>query len=422
MGFWSWLTKSPSGGESPNANPASSVGPGYRPGDQRQVMLEPLGPPVVNRGLPVIAPSPWSGWPAEWSTAFDSYGARLGALVDVAWDAIDLNTRILSSMPVYRLKASQALPPVSWMTMPAPGLYTSWAEFIKQLFWDFQMGEAFVLALARNSQGYPAALAVVPPYLVDHRDGAYLLKNMSDVQQEDLLHIRYACRPGQWRGIGPLEVAGARVTAAGLLSRYQADYLESGGIPRYTIETDRPMNPQQIQQAKEEWAASRGGASPSDPAFLTGGAKLNTVQQPSPKDVTLLELEQFNEARICVKLGVPPFLLALPSGADPMTYQNVTQIFDFHNRASLRPMMNTVMTAISNWALPSGQSVELNGDEYTRPPLDQRVTAYQTLFNMVDPATGQRALSIDEIRAMERFGADDDADISAVSALTGGDQ
>ena len=53
------------------------------------------------------------------------------------------------------------------MNNPDPDLYTSWDEFAKQLFWDFQMGEAFVLATARYSNGYPARFHVVAPWLVN---------------------------------------------------------------------------------------------------------------------------------------------------------------------------------------------------------------------------------------------------------------
>ena len=39
---------------------------------------------------------------------------------------------------------------------------------------------------------------------------------------------------------------------------------------------------------------------------------------------------------------------------------------------SLRPKAGHVMTALSGWALPRGQSVELNRDEYCRPALKER--------------------------------------------------
>ena len=71
-------------------------------------------------------------------------------------------------------------------------------------------------------------------------------------------------------------------------------------------------------------------------------------------------------------------LLGLPGG-DSMTYSNATQLFDFHDRRFLKPTAVHLMTALSNWALPRGQSVELNRDEYSRPPLKERAEAYEKL-------------------------------------------
>jgi phage portal protein BeeE len=36
----------------------------------------------------------------------------------------------------------------------------------------------------------------------------------------------------------------------------------------------------------------------------------------NPKDMALLELLTWNDSRIAVMLGVPPFLVGLPSGGD----------------------------------------------------------------------------------------------------------
>ena len=70
-------------------------------------------------------------------------------------------------------------------------------------------------------------------------------------------------------------------------------------------------------------------------------------------------------------LGVPPFLLGLPTN-ESMTYSNVSQVFDFHDRRYLKTAATRVMSALSGWALPRGQSVELNRDEYSRPALVER--------------------------------------------------
>jgi len=69
----------------------------------------------------------------------------------------------------------------------------------------------------------------------------------------------------------------------------------------------------------------------------------------------------------------------------------------------LRPSAQTVMAALSQWALPRGTSVELNRDAYIQPePLERAQTA-QILAGIVDPVTGRQALTVDEIRAAERL-------------------
>jgi hypothetical protein len=88
-----------------------------------------------------------------------------------------------------------------------------------------------------------------------------------------------------------------------------------------------------------------------------------------------------------------------------------------------------IMTALSNWALPRGQAVELNRDEYSRPPLKERAEAY-AILHAIEDETG-RGISSKEMRVMERFvdaenaapaddSDDSDGDLVAAEALTGG--
>ena len=98
-----------------------------------------------------------------------------------------------------------------------------------------------------------------------------------------------------------------------------------------------------------------------------------------------------------------------------MTYSNVQQLFEYHWRAGLSTKAAAVMQALSGWLLPRGTTIELNRDEYVKPGLAERAVAYQTLYNIVDPATGERAIYIDEIREAERF-----ANAAPTSTLTAG--
>jgi len=365
LSFWTWLT----GVEATPPAPADS------PGDPEGVVLE--GEETYSRSLPGILPSPWNGWPAEWGTGWDS-PLGLNRLIDVAWAAIDMNSNVLSAMPVYRLQSGRIVEPLSWMQNPDPGIYTSWAEFIKQVFWDYHCaGEAFILPMAHGANGFPLRFRVVPPWLitVELRGGMREYKlGYQDVTNE-ILHIRYQSNTADAHGHGPLEVGGARMTATGLLQRYGQQLAETGGTPHYWIGVDRTLTKPEADDLLNQWVDSRARHA-GHPALLSGGATLNTAQSMSAKDMALIELSEFNESRISVLLGVPPYLMGLP-GPGGLTYANVSQLTDGHDRSSLRPKANMVMSALSGWALPRGQSVELNRDEYTRPSFKERAEGYK---------------------------------------------
>ncbi len=416
MSFWTRLFGS-TAGITPNAGPGGtppSVGvPGYSPGDPNG--LEYIRPPVQVRSLPVLQPSPWDGWPAEWSTPGWDWGPRFNALVDIAWTCIDRSAMVLSAMPVYRTRGGEIVEPESWMINPDPSIYTSWHEFAKQLFRDFLMGEVFVLPIATGSDGYPFMFRVIPPWMitVEMTGGrrSYRL-GTADVTSE-ILHIRYDSATDTPRGRGPLDVAGGRQITAGLIEKYTREVVSNGGVPLYTLETADALDPDDAQDLLNQWITSR-RTNFGAPPVLDNGVTLKTHLAMSPKDMAMLEIAQFTEARIATLLGVPPFIVGLPNGGDSLTYANVSQLFEQHDRMSLQPLAAHVMGAISGWALPSTQAVELNRDQYSRPDFGARAEAYAKLVPI-------GVMTVDEVRAAERLqGEATDNPTQAITAITGG--
>lgn len=400
MGFWSYLF----------SNPGTAAG-----GDAEGFTVE--GEVTEYRSLPTVMPSPWAGWPNEWDVPNWDFGSRFNELVDVAWACLDLNSRVLASMPVYRTRGGSIIESASWMSSPDPSIYSSWDEFGKQLFWDYQIGEAFVLPMTRFTDDFPRTFRVIPPWLMDveMRGGVrqYRLGGPggTDVTDE-ILHIRYKSTTADAHGVGPLESAGARMLTAGVLAKYIRETAEIGGLIAQTLETEMDLEPEDAQYLQTSWVNSR-AARPAAPPVLDKGVKLEDHQVMSPKDMMMIEVAQFTESRIAVLLGVPPFLMALPSGNE-MTYSNVSQVFDFHDRSTLRPYASAVMKALSGWALPAGQSAELNRDEYSRPAFNERAEAAVKLI-------GVGALSIEEWRQSERLTGESPT-VAPTVALTGGEQ
>lgn len=407
-----------------NGNPAvGTVGPdvpaGY--GDTHVMYADSLNgwsvppPPMVQA---------WAGWPVEWATPM--WGSMVGLSdimrrVSTVFAAIDTQARILSTMPPYRTRGGRVTSSLAWMRNPQREAYSGWIEAFRQIVFSFLgSGEVFLWATSRfDGSGRVASWVMLNPGWVNvDLDGSVRRYRLGEQDiTDDVLHLRYASWPGDAHGHGPLEAAARAMFGAASLEQYQADLASRGGIPWGVITTPRRITAEQATDIRMQYVMARAGARAA-PAVFGDGATLQTLNI-SPRDMALLELRQFDEARIATLIGVPAPLLNLPSGGDSMTYKNMNDLRVSHWQMWLRPLAAMLMEGISQWALSNpDEALELNRDEYIRPDFAERVSGYATLFNLVEvgPDGGERrAMTIDEIRAAERLDVDDDVMAGATS-------
>ena len=391
----------------PNANdpadvPPATVGPpDYRPGDPNGVLIEdgpPASPP--NR----VLAQPWSGWPGEWWPPYwnASSNALAWNLSDTAWMCLDLNASILSTMPPYLVGAAPSLD-AGWMVNPNPDTYASWEEFAKTLFWDYQMGEAFVYCTARYASGWPARFHVVPPWVVQVELDAGIRTyeiGSNSIDPADILHVRYKSSADRPRGMGPLDAGYGQIVADRVLARYAQSFAQAGGVPSSILTHDDELTAAQAEALQAAWVQAR-QSSLGEPAVLSGGVSWTPTQM-NPRDMALVELADRSRGMIAQMLGVPAPLVGIPVG-DPQTYRNVKNFFDFHWRSGLRPKAQAVMSALSAWALPAGTTVELNRDAYIEPEPLERAQVAQIYNAIRDTPTGPPVLTVAEIREIERM-------------------
>ena len=301
-------------------------------------------------------------------------------------------------MPPYLVGAAPSLA-ADWLTNPDPDLYGSWIEFAKQLFWDFQLGEAFVLATARYSTGWPARFHVVAPWLVNvEMDGGrrrYTIGG-ADVTDDILPHPATRFAAMRRTVTARSRPARGRLVAARLLARYATNLVAGGGLPTGVVEPSRRADRRTGGRAA---VAVGGGADVVD--GVAGGAvgwgDVRTLRRVLAGRIWPWSIwRRFNESRIAVLLGVPPFLVGLPSGGDSMTYCNVNAIFDYHWRAGLSPIATTCMAALSRWLLPRGTTVEVNRDEYVKPEPLVRAQTWQILVQL-------GVLTAEQVAEIERY-------------------
>lgn len=379
------LGQPPRAGVVPNANPAvGSVGPNV------PVAGDPAAQQGASGGLgathvlypqayPPLEASAWAGWPSEWALpgATPAWGWAQGADLDAAYMCLDLNARVVADMPKLLARGGALpgeeptyLPPMPWMENPQPQLYTAWDEFMGQVWMSWQgIGEAFILATSRYSDsGLPRTFAMIDPayVAVTFEQGQRVYRINGSDATDEILHIRYNSWPGDAHGHGPLEVAGARITAAKVLARYGADLAMNGGIPWAVLTHKYQLDPGQAEQIKAQWisaARNRMGA----PAILDQDMTLRELQV-SPRDMALTELLDRSEARICYLLGVPSYMVGIDAGGGGSnTYANVNSVFVHHWRTTLRTGVRKIYRALSGWLLPYGTSLQPDPDEYIEP-------------------------------------------------------
>jgi HK97 family phage portal protein len=186
------------------------------------------------------------------------------------------------------------------------------------------------------------------------------------------------------------------VVAAAVLVRYATNLAQGGGIPHSVLKHPDELTKVQSEALQLQWVEAR-LSSMGLPAVLSGGIEFETLQF-SPADMALLDLSKHNESRIAVMLGVPPFLVGLPSGGDSMTYSNVSSIFDFHWRSGLRPKAQHVMAALSSWLLPRGTTIEANRDAYVQADPESRARTWQILIEI-------GVLTPEQVMTIERYAA-----------------
>ena len=322
---------------------------------------------------------------------------------------LDKNSMILAAMPPYLVNKAPSLD-AAWLINPDNEVYNCWEDFARQLFWDYQgCGEAIVYILERYRSGWPLRFRGLPPWQVDieldktgkrryHLGG----KDITD----DVIHIRYMARTTDTHGRGPLEVGRARLVQAGLLLQYTDQLAAAGFVPTTALVHPSELTAEQTAQLQSQWVTAR-MSKMGLPAVLSGGVDFRQLMI-SPKDIALTDLAAWSETRIANLLGVPGYMVGLPQSSDSLVYNTAALTLDFHWRASLRNYVRPVMGALSYHCLPEGTTIELNRDEYVKPPFLERAQAYQIMVSI-------GAMTAEEVRELERF-----ATAAASQTLTSG--
>jgi HK97 family phage portal protein len=288
-----------------------------------------------------------------------------GLLADRTWitnRCLQMNSQQIASMPLrFNPGNATTVTEPAWMSNPDPLYYPNGiGSMIKALMRDYYgWGWCLLYVTSRYADGYPRTFTRIPaarcePMWDENGYRQYPVGGQW-LNPEDVIQIDRDCGDG-WLAHGTSAIRSYAQLAWGLLAAgNQAMEVNQGGIPKVSLKVtdeNRKLTDKQATNLQDQWqekTQKRSGA----PPVLPYGLDFETLSW-SPKDMALLETQEFNALALAAAFGIPAVLLnmAIRWG---MTYQNPGMLGEMWWRFELRPSAKELADALTAQALPAGQ-------------------------------------------------------------------
>ncbi len=329
-----------------------------------------------------------------------------GLLAERTWitnRCLQMNSQQIASMPLrYEAPNVSADGEPAWISNPDPLYYPNGiGSLIKALVRDYYAwGWCLLYITSRYADGYPRTFTRIPAQRCEpmwDENGMRRYNVGGDVLDPvDVIQIDRDC--GDTYGYyahGMSAILAYAQLAWGLLAAgNQAMEVNQGGIPKVSLKVtdqNRNLTADQAGNLQAQWqqrTQERNGA----PPVLPFGLDFETLSW-SPKDMALLETQDFNALALATAFGIPAVLINMTVGGgrgnSALTYQNPAMVGEQWWRYELRPTAKAFADAFTAQALPSGQWVWFDATD-TFLPIDPQNTAQ---------AAGPFAISEDDPQA-----------------------
>lgn len=234
----------------------------------------------------------------------------------------------------------------------------------------------------RDSSGRPVNLTVLDPYEVepvtDDQNrviGYQWSRRTSRLSTRDIQHGKLLRRPGQVKGLGPIQAAQYELRGAIDTRDYAASWFRDSGLPTAGYWTTRDViNPQNAKAVREALTAAtrdREGA-----PVVGNGLELKPFAL-SPEDAQWLEVQQYNTTQVARLFGVPTSLMLAVLDGSAQSYQNVSQELTSWQKFGLAAYTTEIEEGLSA-LLPRGQRARFNFEALLRQDTEGRYASYET--------------------------------------------
>jgi hypothetical protein len=374
-----------------------------------------LAGPLLSRDVGPLEGTNMSLWnsiiPGWWTeNGFNKAGQMWwpgdGLLADRVWitnRCIQMNAQQIAAMPV-RFEAPNVAADgePAWVSNPDPlGYPNGIGDLIFACIADiYGWGYCLLYVTSRYADGYPRNFTRVPAqYCTPVWEDGIKQYKVGDINlnPDDVIQIDRNPGYGAYNSAhGSSAIRSYAQMAWGLLAAGNLEMdVNTGGIPKAVLKVtdeNRKLSAEQATSLQTQWmekTMARGGA----PPVLPPGLDFETLSW-SPKDMALLETQEFNALSLATAFGIPAVLLNMSiggtRGSASITYTNPGMLGEMWWRFELRPTGKRVCDALTAQALPSGQWVWLDAAD-TFLPINPDVTAFPADTGKDDEQTAAAA-------------------------------
>lgn len=316
------------------------------------------------------------------------FSPRLISRVWVANRCLQLNAQQIAAMPLRFLGSNTP----AWVTNPDPNWYPNGiSDAVFSIVWSiYGWGDAFLYVTSRYANGLPSAWTVLDPapVTVELRNGQRLFKSSGrPLASEDVVQISRNPNGGI-RGQSALSAFGSYLWGSLSSGELGRQVMGDNPNPHAVLKSQRKLTAEQATALQSQWSeatSTRRGL----PAVLPPDIDFQQLAF-SPKDLMLLEGQEFNARVIASAFGVPAFMLNMPL-AGGLTYQSPEMLVDQWWRLELRPVGTRISDALSSQMLPRGSSVMFDARDVLSPTLPE-------LHKIWSEALTAGAVTVDEYR------------------------
>lgn len=332
--------------------------------------------------------------PPAWMSGWNTFSGGMG--VPGAWRASVLLSDLLGGIPWHAYRSYggapetklDPTPPLLDQPSPPDTRMTSISSLALDLLWE---GNAVAPIAARNGEGWPTAILPVSArdvhVKIDSGRRVYRV-GQTDFDQDDILHIKGPCKPGELRGMGVLETHLSSLELSQAQTT-QARKVANHGVPTGVITTtNEDITADELRDAKTAWMEAQMGG---QVAALGPNTDFKPISW-NPHDMQLVEARRYQLTDIELIFGLPVGWLGGMSSS--RQYSNIEQDAINLIRFTLGGHLARFEQALS-LLFPRGTIVRANLDSLLRADTLTRYQAHEI---------GIRAgfLTDDEAREYER--------------------